>query len=82
MNSNTDYVSRYEHSTHIDSNLSTNQYFGWDGLLHPKAFKAIYRDNGSFNSSAVSVELSGQNLTLDELSTYVIVVSKCISFYE
>ena len=55
MNSNTDYVSRYEQTSHVDANLSDNPYFGWDGLLNPKAFKAITWDNDSLNGDMISV---------------------------
>lgn len=83
LNSNTDYVTRYEHASHVDSNLSANPYFGWDGLLHPKAFKAIQTDGGySVVESNISVELQGQNLEESELSTYTRIVSKCFSLYK
>lgn len=82
LNSNTDYVSRYEQTSHVDANLSDNPYFGWDGLLNPKAFKAITRDNDSLNSDMISVELAGQNLTQYELSSYNSIIGKCFNLYK
>lgn len=41
LNSNTDYITRYEQADHKDSNLSDNPYFGWDGFFHPKLMKKV-----------------------------------------
>ena len=76
LNSNTDYLVRYEQTDHTDSNLSANEYFGWDGLIHPKTFtnEGLSPDNNANLANfkeRLSVVLSGQNLLEEEFDRYV-----------
>lgn len=76
LNSNTDYLVRYEQTDHTDSNLSANEYFGWDGLIHPKTFtnEGLSPDNNANLTNfkeRLSVVLSGQNLLEEEFDRYV-----------
>ena len=63
LNSNQDYLTRYEKADHYDSQLSINQYFGWDGFIHPNAVVKCFASNNSLKSfSAISSQVVlGQN---------------------
>ena len=81
MNSNTDYVVRYEQENHIDSNLSANQYFGWDGLIHPDIL-ANHMIQSTLKTADLETILSGQNLLSDEYKNYNNIIDKYKTIYK
>lgn len=72
LNTNSDYISRYDKVSHIDDNNNQNKYFGYDGLFHPDALKLLTDDPDSYktniipNNNVISNCYNGLDLTYDE----------------
>ena len=72
LNTNSDYISRYDKVSHIDDNNNQNKYFGYDGLFHPDALKLLIDDPDGYkaniipNNNVISNCYNGLDLTYDE----------------
>ena len=72
LNTNSDYISRYESTSHLDVNNNQNKYFGYDGLFHPDALKQLIDNPVKYIASIVPNNneqtncYAGLDLTYDE----------------
>lgn len=72
LNTNSDYISRYESTSHTDANNNQNKYFGYDGLFHPDALKQLIDNPAKYianivpNNNAQTNCYAGLDLTYDE----------------
>ena len=72
LNTNSDYISRYESTSHLDVNNNQNKYFGYDGLFHPDALKQLIDNPAKYITSIVPNNneqtncYAGLDLTYDE----------------
>ena len=72
LNTNSDYISRYESTSHLDVNNNQNKYFGYDGLFHPDALKQLIDNPAEYIASIVPNNneqtncYAGLDLTYDE----------------
>ena len=72
LNTNSDYISRYEITAHTDANNNQNKYFGYDGLFHPDALKQLIDNPAEYIASIVPNNneqancYAGLDLTYDE----------------
>jgi len=85
LNSNQDYMTRYEKSSHIDELGNVNKHFGFDGLAYPDVSLAAFDDiaeNLSRGDADKDIHYSGLNISVNEGKLIAKKLSVFMYFYK